>query len=50
MLSLPEDAVFGAIINVFSFGWTSSCIANPECEPEDLLKAVLHALASSECS
>jgi hypothetical protein len=28
--------------------WTGSCIANPEYEPEDMLKVVLHALASSE--
>ncbi len=45
-----EDAVFEAIINSFQFRWTSSCIANPEYEPEDMLKAVLHALASSERS
>ena len=43
----PEDAVFGAIINSFQFRWTSSCIANPEYEPENMLKAVLHALESS---
>jgi hypothetical protein len=42
----PEDAVFGAIINSFQFRWTSSYIANPEYEHEDMLKAVLHALAS----
>jgi len=29
---------------------TNSCIANSEYEPEDMLKAVLHALASSETS
>jgi len=48
--AFPEDAVFGAIINSFQFRWTSSCIANPEYEPEDMLKAVMHALASSESS
>jgi hypothetical protein len=45
--SFSEDAVFGAIINSFQFRWTSSCIASPEYEHEDMLKAVLHALASS---
>jgi hypothetical protein len=43
-----EDAVFGAMINSFQFRWTSSCIANPENQPEDMLKSVLHALASSK--
>ena len=42
------DANFGAIINSFSYRWTASCIANPEYEPEDMLQAILHALASSE--
>jgi len=46
--SFPEDAVFRAFINSFKFRWTSSCIANPEYKPEDMLKAFLHALASSE--
>jgi hypothetical protein len=44
------DAVFGAIINSFKFRWSGYCIANPEYELEDMLKAVLHALASSESS
>ena len=42
------DEAFGAITDAFSYRWTGSCIANPEYEPEDMLKAVLHALASSE--
>jgi hypothetical protein len=42
------DAAFGAMIDAFSYRWTGSCITNPEYEPEDMLKAVLHALASSE--
>jgi len=46
--AFPENAVFGEIINSFQFRWISSCIANPEYEPGDMLKAVLHALASSE--
>jgi len=46
--AFPEDAVFGAIINSFQFRWTISCIANPEYEPRDMLKIVMHALASSE--
>ena len=45
--AFPEDAAFRAIINSFQFRWTSSCIANLEYEPEDMLKADLHALASS---
>ena len=46
----PEDENFRAVINFFLFRWTSSCIANPECDPEDMLKAVLHVLALSECT
>jgi hypothetical protein len=45
-----EDAIFGAVINFFQFRWTGSCIANPTYKPGDMLKAVLHALASSERS
>jgi len=48
--AFPEDAVFGASINSFQFRRTSFCIANPECEFDDMLKADLHALASSESS
>jgi hypothetical protein len=48
--AFPEDTFFGAIINSFNFRWAGSCVANPEYEPEDMLKAVLHALASSESS
>ena len=43
-----EDVNFGAILDSFLYRWTASCIANPEYEPEDMLKAVLQALASSE--
>ena len=43
--------VFGSIIlNSFQFRWTSSCIANPEYEPEDMIKAILYALTSYESS
>ncbi len=48
--AFPEDTVFGAIIDSFKFRWTGSCVANPEYEPEDMLKAFLYALASSETS
>ncbi len=48
LVGLPEDAIFGAILNSFLFRWSNSCIANPESEPEDMLKVVPHALASSE--
>ena len=46
--AFPENINFGAILNSFHYRWTASCIANPEYEPEDMLKAVLQALASSE--
>jgi hypothetical protein len=47
-LALPKDEIFGSITDSFLYRWTGSCIANPECEPEDMLKAVLHAFSSSE--
>jgi hypothetical protein len=46
--AFPEDEIFGAVTDSFLFRWHGSCIANPEYEPEDMLKTVLHALASSE--
>ena len=46
--AFPEDEIFGATTDSFRYRWTGSCIANPEYEPEDMLKAVLHALSSSE--
>ena len=47
--AFPDDDVhFGAILNSFRYRWTASCMANLEYEPEDMLQAVLHALASSE--
>jgi len=48
--AFSDDAVFKAMINSFQFRTTSSCIANPEYEPEDMLKVVMYALASSENS
>ena len=45
--AFPEDETFGAITDSFLSGWTGSCIANPKYELEDMLKAVLHSLASS---
>jgi hypothetical protein len=48
--AFSEDAVFGAIMNFFQFRWTSSCIVNLEYKLEDMLKAALCALASSESS
>ena len=44
--AFPEVEIFGAITDSFLYRWTGSCIANPEYEPHDMLKAVLHALAS----
>jgi hypothetical protein len=46
--AFQEDVNFGAIIDSLLYRWTNSCIANPEYEPEDMLKAVLQALASSK--
>jgi hypothetical protein len=46
--AFPEDIIFGEILNSFQFWWTNSCIANPDYKTEDMLKAVIHALASSE--
>jgi hypothetical protein len=46
--AFPEDKILGAIPDLFLYRWTSSCIANPEYEPQDMLKSALHALASSE--
>ena len=45
--AFQDDVHFGAILNSFRYRWTASCMANPEYEPEDMLHAVLHALASS---
>jgi len=44
--AFQEDDKLGAIIDSFLYLWTNSCIANPEYEPEDMLKTVLHAIAS----
>jgi hypothetical protein len=46
----PKDANVGAHFDSFSYKLTGSCIANPEYEPEDMRKAVLHALAFSTIS
>jgi hypothetical protein len=46
--AFPEDEVFGAIACSFLNRWIGSYIANQEYEPENMFKAVLHALASSE--
>ena len=46
--AFPEDEIFGAITDSFRYRWTGSCIASPEYGPEDMLRAVLHALSSSE--
>jgi len=47
-VAFPEDAMFGAITDSFLYRWTGSCVANPEYEPEGMLKAILHALAFSQ--
>jgi len=46
----PKDSVFGALNDAFSYKLTGSCTANPEYDPEDMRKAILHALAASKDS
>ena len=46
--AFPEDENIGDGTGSFLFRWTGSCIANPKYEPGDMLKAILHPLASSE--
>jgi hypothetical protein len=48
--TFPEDANFGAHYDSFSYRLAGSCIANPEYEPEDMRKAVLHAISSTTSS
>ena len=43
-----EGAAFGALHDAFSYRLTGSCAANPEYDPEDMRKSVMHALSSSE--
>jgi len=43
----PENFSFGALNDAFSYRLTGSCTANPEYDPGDMRKAILHALASS---
>jgi len=43
----PADYAFGALHDAFIYRLTGSCIANPEYDPSDMRKAVLHSLASS---
>ena len=43
----PEDSPFGALYDAFSYRLTGSCTANPEYDPGDMRKAILHALAPS---
>ncbi len=42
-----EVFAFGALYDAFSYRLTGSCTANPEYDPGDMRKAILHALASS---
>ena len=48
--AFKDDTFFGAIHNAFDLRWTGSCLANPEYEPEDMHRAVTHALACSDAS
>jgi len=42
----PEDSSFEALHDAFSYRLTGSCTTNPEYDPGDMRKAILHALAS----
>ncbi len=42
-----EDSSFGALHDAFSYRLTGSCTANPEYDPGDMRKAILHAHASA---
>ena len=44
------DAPFGARYNWFLYSWRGHCVANPEYEHEDMLKAMQHAIASANAS
>ena len=46
--TFPEDEILCATTDSFLYRWTGSCIANPEYEPGDMLKASLHALSYLE--
>ncbi len=43
----PEDSDFGALHDAFNYKLAGSCTANPEYDPGDMRKAILHALVSS---
>jgi len=43
----PEDYIFGALYDAFIYRLRGSCTTNPEQNPGDMRKAILHALASS---
>ena len=42
----PEDSSFVALHDAFSYPLSGSCTANPEYDPGDMRKAILHALVS----
>ena len=44
---LKEDEAFGAVHDAFSFRWTGACSAHPAPVPEDMHRAVSHAVASA---
>jgi len=43
----PENSAFGALHDAISYRLTGYCTANPEYDPGDMRKVILHALASS---
>ncbi len=46
--AFPEDEIFCATTDSFRYRWTGSRRANLEYEPENMPKAVFHALSSFE--
>jgi len=43
--TFQDDAIIGALFDASSYRWTSSYLANPDCELAGMRKTLLHALA-----
>ena len=48
--SFQDNAIFGALFDAFIYRCTISCLANPEHEPADMRKTILHAIACATSS
>ncbi len=48
--SFQDDAIFNALFHAFRYRRPGSCLANPEYEPVDMRKKILHALACATSS